>query len=86
MSQSPIVDKYSDPTGSSKFDEEANSEIINRILHVKTIFVLVPRNKGGHMNNLHYFEKPMNFLLVPLIVSVCLLQNFHSPYIRNYNR
>jgi len=61
-------------------------KIINRILHLQTIFVLVPRNKSGHMNNLHCFEKPINFLVAPLIVSVCLLQKFHSPYIRNYNR
>jgi len=29
------------------------------------MFVLVPRNKSGHMNDVHYLDEPINFLVVP---------------------
>jgi len=38
--------------------------IITRTVHLKNIFVHVPSNKSGHVTKVHYFEKPIHFLLL----------------------
>jgi len=53
VSQSPIVDKYSDTTGSSKFDEKANNEYLYQNCTSEDRLFSYPTQQTGQTNNLH---------------------------------
>ena len=50
------------------------------------MFVLVPRNKSGHMKNVHYFEEPINFLVLSTDCLCGPSSEFSLALHKNYNR